>query len=158
MPKQSAGLLVYRVKPTGVEVFLAHPGGPIWAKKDAGSWTIPKGEFQGGEEAWEAARREFEEEIGVAPPAGKGLPLEPVTLKSGKKVFAWALEGDLEAETVRSNTFTMEWPPRSGRNQEFPEVDRAAWFTLEEARRRIHPAQAGFLESLELLIPLRRNT
>jgi predicted NUDIX family NTP pyrophosphohydrolase len=158
MPKKSAGLLVYRVQPGGVEVFLAHPGGPIWAKKDAGSWTIPKGEFEEGEDAWDAARREFREEIGVEPPQAEGVPLVPVTLKSGKKVYAWAVEGDLDSEPRSSNTFTMEWPPQSGRRQEFPEVDRADWFGLEEARRRIHPAQAPLLDELKQLIRRRSST
>ena len=152
MPKQSAGLLVYRDRPTGREFFLAHPGGPIWARKDYGSWTIPKGEFLGDEEPEAAARREFLEEIGVEPPAARGVPLAPVTLASGKIVYAWAVHGDLTVDEVRSNHFTMEWPPRSGKRQEFPEIDRAAWFPLEEARRRIHPAQAPLLDALEYLL------
>lgn len=153
MGKKSAGILVYRVSAeAGIEVFLAHPGGPVWAKKDEGSWTIPKGEFDEGEDAWDAARREFREEIGADPPEGVGVSLAPVTLRSGKRVHAWALRGDLDPATVRSNTFTMEWPPRSGRSREFPEVDRAGWFSLAEARRRIHPAQAPLLDELEVVV------
>src|SRR5262249_10720867 len=139
MPRKSAGLLVYRVTPGhGMEVFLAHPGGPIWAGKDSGSWTIPKGEFEENEDPWDAARREFREEIGSEPPDADARALTPVTLKSGKKVHAWAVTGDLDPGTLRSNTFVMEWPPHSGKRREYPEVDRAAWFSLEEARRRIH--------------------
>jgi predicted NUDIX family NTP pyrophosphohydrolase len=151
MPKTSAGLLLYRrIDPNGVvEVLLAHPGGPIWANRDAGSWTIPKGEFEAGEAAWDAARREFREEIGSEAPETDAVPLGSVTLRSGKTVQAWAVEGDLDPGTLRSNTFTMEWPPHSGKRREFPEVDRVAWFTLVEARERIHPAQAPLLDALE---------
>jgi predicted NUDIX family NTP pyrophosphohydrolase len=115
-------------------------------------WTIPKGEFEESENAWDAARREFREEIGAAPPEANAVPLGSVTLKSGKIVHAWAVAGDLDPQAIRSNSFTMEWPPRSGVRREFPEVDRAAWFALAEARRRIHPAQVPFLEALEELL------
>jgi predicted NUDIX family NTP pyrophosphohydrolase len=150
MPRKSAGLLVYRVMPGEVlEVFLAHPGGPIWARKDAGVWTIPKGEFEESEKAWDAARREFQEEIGERPPELNAVELGAVTLKSGKTIQAWAVEGEVDPRRLRSNTFTMEWPPHSGERREFPEVDRAAWFALAEARLRIHSAQIPFLDALE---------
>jgi predicted NUDIX family NTP pyrophosphohydrolase len=133
------------------EVLLVHPGGPFWAKKDAGAWSIPKGEYiEGSEDPVECALREFSEELGAAPPLRDALtPLGEVRQKSGKRVLAWAAAGDLDAAAVRSNTFTMEWPPRSGRMREFPEVDRAAWFSVGEARSRINPAQAEFLDRLE---------
>jgi predicted NUDIX family NTP pyrophosphohydrolase len=129
-------------------VLLVHPGGPFWASKDAGAWSIPKGEHEAGEEALAAALREFEEETGTAPDAGELHELGSVKQRSGKVVSAWAAEGDLDADAIRSNTFTMQWPPRSGRMQEFPEVDRAQWFELEQARERINPAQAAFLDRL----------
>ena len=131
------------------EVLLVHPGGPFWAKKDAGAWSIPKGEYAEGEDAVACALREFEEELGAPPPDRSALTeLGTVRLKSGKRITAWAAEGDLDASAVRSNTFTMEWPPRSGRMQEFPEVDRAGWFGLDEAREKLNPAQAAFLDGL----------
>jgi predicted NUDIX family NTP pyrophosphohydrolase len=148
MPKRSAGILLYRSGADGLEVLLVHPGGPFFAKKDLGAWSIPKGEHDPGEDALACARREFEEETGVAPSEGELTDLGSVRQKSGKVVQAWALEGDLDADAVRSNSFTMVWPPRSGREQEFPEVDRAAWFGLDAARARINPAQAAFLDRL----------
>ena len=149
MPKLSAGLLLHRRRNGVVEVLLVHPGGPFWAKKDDGAWSIPKGEYDAGEDPLAVAVREFEEEIGVAPPpADEAVPLGEVRLSSGKRVGAWALEGDLEIDRVRSNTFPMEWPPRSGRIQEFPEVDRAVWFDLESARRKLLKAQVPFLDRL----------
>jgi len=146
MAKRSAGILLFRRDP--LEVLLVHPGGPFWAKKDLGAWSIPKGEHQEGEDAMACALREFTEETGSAPSPGELIDLGTVKQKAGKVVQAWALEGDLDAASVRSNTFTMQWPPRSGRMQEFPEVDRAQWFGLEEAIGRINPAQAAFLERL----------
>lgn len=146
-PTTSAGLLLYRRATTGLEVLLVHPGGPYWARKDLGAWTIPKGEIETGEDALAAARREFAEETG-ADVGGTFVPLSPVTMKSGKIVYAWAVEGDLDVGAVTSATFTLEWPPRSGRQQQFPEVDRAAWFDIAEARRRILPAQAPLLDDL----------
>jgi predicted NUDIX family NTP pyrophosphohydrolase len=125
-----------------------HPGGPFWAKKDLGAWSIPKGEHDAAEEALACALREFEEETGTAPSPGDLTDLGTVRQKSGKVVQAYALEGDLDAGAIRSNTFTMEWPPRSGRRGEFPEVDRAAWFSVAEARERINPAQAAFIDRL----------
>jgi predicted NUDIX family NTP pyrophosphohydrolase len=145
--KISAGILMYRRRGGDLQVFLVHPGGPLWAKKDLGAWSIPKGEIDPGEEALSAARREFEEETGF-PVSGRFLPLSPVKLRSGKLVRAWAVEGDCDPEAVRSNTFPMEWPPRSGRRQEFPEIDRAAWFGREEAKEKINEGQLPLLEEL----------
>jgi predicted NUDIX family NTP pyrophosphohydrolase len=131
------------------EVLLVHPGGPFWAKKDAGAWSIPKGEHDDGDDPRACALREFEEELGTALPAGAELTeLGTVKLKSGKQVTAFAVEGDLDADAIASNTFTIEWPPRSERTQACPEIDRAAWFALDEARERINPAQAAFLDRL----------
>jgi predicted NUDIX family NTP pyrophosphohydrolase len=145
--KQSAGILLHR----DGEVLLVHPGGPFWAKKDAGAWSIPKGEYEEGDDPRACALREFEEELGSALPAGTELvELGTVRQKSGKRITAFAAEGDLDPETISSNTFEMEWPPRSGRTQEFPEVDRAAWFSIEEAREKLNPAQAEFLVRLPL--------
>jgi predicted NUDIX family NTP pyrophosphohydrolase len=147
MAKRSAGILLYR-RTSQLEVLLVHPGGPFWAKKDLGAWSIPKGEHDREEEALACALREFEEETGTTPSPGQLVDLGAVRQKSGKVVRAWALEGDIDADEIRSNTFTIEWPPRSGRMAEFPEVDRAAWFGLDEARARINPAQAAFLDRL----------
>ncbi len=153
MPKLSAGLLVYRRADAELEVLLVHPGGPFWARKDEGAWSVPKGEYGPSEDPLEVALREFEEEIGQAPPE-RDEPewLGELRQPSGKVVSAWAMEGDLDVSDVRSNTFEMEWPPRSRRTQEFPEVDRAGWFGLEEARRKIHRGQLGFLDRLEELL------
>jgi len=147
MPKQSAGLLLYRWREGRLEVFLVHPGGPFWRRKEAGAWSIPKGELSPGEDPLAAARREFAEETGFSV-QGEFVPLAPVTQAGGKVVHAWAVEGELDPEKIKSNTFTLEWPPSSGREQEFPEVDRAAWFGLEEARDKINPAQRRLLEEL----------
>jgi predicted NUDIX family NTP pyrophosphohydrolase len=149
--KQSAGLLLHRERDGAVEVFLVHPGGPFWRNKDAGAWSIPKGEFDSSESPLAAARREFAEETGVCVD-GTFHPLAPCRQKGGKTVLAFALRADLDAAAIRSNTFEMEWPPRSGRVQSFPEVDRAAWFTLEEARVRINPGQHALLEELRVLL------
>jgi predicted NUDIX family NTP pyrophosphohydrolase len=146
MAKRSAGILLFRRDP--LEVLLVHPGGPFWAKKDLGAWSIPKGEHEEGEDAMACALREFTEETGSAPAPGELTDLGTVKQKAGKVVAAWALEGDLDAGAVTSNTFSMQWPPRSGRLQEFPEVDRAEWFSLDAALERINPAQAAFLERL----------
>ena len=153
MPKLSAGLLVYRRGDRGPEVLLVHPGGPYWAKKDEGAWSVPKGEYEPGEDPLEVALREFEEEIGEAPPDPTGaMSLGELRQPSGKIVRAWTVEGDVDVAEVHSNTFEMEWPPRSGRTQEFPEVDRAGWFGLEEARRKLQKGQLGFIDRLlELL-------
>jgi predicted NUDIX family NTP pyrophosphohydrolase len=147
----SAGLLLYRSTPNGVEVLLVHPGGPFWARKDLGAWSIPKGEVEEGEELLAVAHRELAEETGFTAP-GPSLPLGEVRQKSGKLVHAWAVRADADPRELRSNTFEMEWPPRSGRMRAFPEVDRAEWFDIAEARRRINPAQAAFLDRLAALV------
>ncbi|MFJ7152789.1 NUDIX domain-containing protein [Streptomyces sp. NPDC100445] len=146
--RRSAGLLVFRHTANGPEVLLGHMGGPLWSKKDAGAWTVPKGEYEPDEPAWEAARREFREELGLAPPDGEAVPLGEVVQRNGKIVTAWAVEGDLDPAAIVPGTFTMEWPPRSGRRQEFPELDRVAWFTPDRARAVIVTAQAAFLDRL----------
>ncbi len=148
---RSAGILLYRrgsSASAGLEVLLAHPGGPLWARRDAGAWSIPKGELDEGEEPLTAARREFAEELGSPPPDGEAIELGEVRLKSGKRVLAWALAGDLDATRIVSNTFAMQWPPRSGQMAEFPEVDRAQWFGLATAREKLNPAQAAFVDRL----------
>lgn len=151
MAKQSAGLLLYRIRGGALEVFLVHPGGPFWAKKERNAWSIPKGEAEPGEDLLTRAKLEFEEETGFAI-KGVFRPLAPIRQAGGKVVHAWAVEGDCDAETVKSNLFTMEWPPRSGRSQEFPEVDRAGWFDLPQARQKILASQVGLLDQLEKLI------
>jgi predicted NUDIX family NTP pyrophosphohydrolase len=151
MPKISAGLLMYRMRDGRLEVLLVHPGGPLWAKKQVGAWSIPKGELGPGEDPLLAAKREFEEEIGFAP-QGPAAPLGSVEQKGGKTVQAWAVEGDCDTTAIHSNTFMMEWPPRSGKKQEFPEIDRAEFFEIEEAKGRINAAQAGLLSRLEALL------
>ena len=145
--KQSAGLLMYRKRGDSVEVLLVHPGGPFWAKKDLGSWSMPKGEFSQDEDALKAARREFEEETGSLP-TGQFVRLGAIRQPSGKLIHAWAFEGDLNARKIKSNTFSVEWPPQSGKQQEFPEVDRADWFTIETAREKITKGQVEFLDEL----------
>jgi len=145
--KRSAGILLYRRRAGALEVFLAHPGGPFWARKDLGAWTIPKGEIDEGEDPLEAAKREFAEEIGV-PVQGDFHALKPIRQKGGKTVLAWAVEGDCDPDALRSNLFSMEYPPRSGRQAEFPEIDRAQWFGLEEARKRLLPSQLPLLDEL----------
>jgi len=145
--RRSAGLLMFRRCGASLEVFLVHMGGPFWARKDAGAWSIPKGEYSDGEEPFSAAQREFHEETGFTP-AGNFIPLDDVTQPGGKIVTAWAFESDADPAQIRSNTFSMEWPPKSGRMQEFPEVDRAAWFTLQDARSRILLGQLPFLDRL----------
>ncbi|HEU5122676.1 MAG TPA: NUDIX domain-containing protein [Verrucomicrobiae bacterium] len=148
MAKISAGLLMYRISDGELEFLLAHPGGPFWKNRDAGAWTIPKGEIQSGEEPLAAAQREFSEEIGLKP-EGHFIPLTPIIQKGGKIVHAWAFESDCDTTCIRSNTFQMEWPPRSGRFEECPEVDRACFFRMAEAKQKINPAQAAFLEELQ---------
>ncbi|MCH5642327.1 MULTISPECIES: NUDIX domain-containing protein [unclassified Gordonia (in: high G+C Gram-positive bacteria)] len=146
--KRSAGILLYRRSDDGVDVLVAHPGGPLWARKDDGAWSIPKGLVEPDESAWETARREFAEEIGSSVPDGGHIDLGEVTLKSGKVVVAFGVEGDLDVTTVRSNTFEMVWPPRSGQMQSFPEIDRAEWMSPDTARRKLNPAQAAFVDRL----------
>ena len=152
MAARSAGILLYRSRTSGLEVLLVHPGGPLWARRDAGAWSIPKGEYDEDEDPAAAARREFEEELGSPAPAELALDLGEVRQRAGKVVRAWAAPGDLDVTTVRSNTFTLEWPPRSGRMREFPEVDRAQWFPLAQARERINPGQLPLLERLEAAV------
>ncbi len=147
--RRSAGILLYRrTGPAGVEVLLAHPGGPIWARKDEGSWSLPKGLIDPDESEWDAARREFLEEIGSPVPDGPHVDLGEVKLKSGKIVIGFGVEGDLDVTTVVSNTFEMAWPPRSGRMQSFPEIDRAEWFDPVTAKKKLNPAQAPLVERL----------
>jgi predicted NUDIX family NTP pyrophosphohydrolase len=145
---RSAGILLFRRAGAAVEVLIVHPGGPLWARRDDGAWSIPKGEYEPGEEPLAAARREFEEETGGPAPDGEALALGEVQLKSGKRVIAWALEGDIDATAIRSNTFAMQWPPRSGQIQEFPEVDRGDWFAPAGARVKLNPAQVEFVDRL----------
>ena len=153
MKKPSAGILMYRRVPDGIEVLLVHPGGPFWAKKDAGAWSVPKGEFDAGEDAEAAARREFREEMGCDV-AGELLPLGSIRQKNGKEVFAWAVERDFDCATLRSNTVSIEWPPRSGRRVDIPEVDRAEWFTPEQARVKMHTGQPELVDRLLRLLEL----
>lgn len=151
MPRISAGLLMYRVKDGAVQVLLAHPGGPFFRNRDEGAWSVPKGEIEPGEDLLAAALREFEEETGVRP-SGPFLALRPVQQKGGKTVYAWAFEGDCDPAAVRSNTFTMEWPPKSGRQAEFPEIDRAEFFDLDAARKKIKAGQEGLIEELAAIL------
>ena len=151
MPKTSAGLLMYRRSGGAIEVLLVHPGGPFWAKKDLGAWSVPKGECEPAEDELEAARREVNEETGLAP-GGPFTPLQAVKQPSGKLVVAWIVKFDCDPATIRSNTFSLEWPPKSGRKADFPEVDRAEWFSLQEARARIQPGQLSLLDQLERLL------
>jgi len=145
--KQSAGVLLWRRRSSAIEVFLVHPGGPFWARKDAGAWSIPKGEFGAGEDPRAAALREFEEETGFSV-AGELVAMKPLRQPGGKLVHAFAAAGDCDADKISSNNFSMEWPPRSGKQQEFPEVDRAGWFDLAEARKKLLRGQRGFLDEL----------
>ena len=151
MAKRSAGVLVYRRRPDGPEFFLVHPGGPFWKNKDDGAWSIPKGEIDPDEESLLAAQREFEEETGFKI-GGTFTPLTPVTIASGKVIEAWAIEHDLDADAMRSNTFEIEWPPRSGKRQPFPEVDRAAWFAAATALRKVTKGQVPLVRQLIALL------
>jgi predicted NUDIX family NTP pyrophosphohydrolase len=148
MPQLSAGLVMYRKSGSLSEVYLVHPGGPFWAKKEEGAWTIPKGLIEEGEEKLEAAKREFAEETSISP-SGPFIYLGEIRQKSGKQVYAWAFEGDCEPPPIKSNTFTLEWPPKSGRISEFPEIDQGKFFAIMEARRKINPQQAEFINRLE---------
>jgi predicted NUDIX family NTP pyrophosphohydrolase len=148
MAKQSAGILLYRVKNAIVEVLLVHSGGPFWAKKDAGAWSIPKGEFTDEEEPFVAAKREFSEELGFPAPGGDYIDLGSIKQSGGKTVYAWAIQADFDPSTMKSNTFSMEWPPKSGQEQEFPEVDKAAWVALDKAEIKLFKGQAPLLALL----------
>jgi len=150
--RRSAGILLHRGRGQDLEVLLVHPGGPAWANRDAGAWSVPKGEHLEGEDPLAAARREFEEELGTAPPEGDAEDLGEIRQKSGKRVRAWAIAGDLDATQIHSNTFEFEWPPRSGKLIEIPEVDRAEWLGLDVAREKINSGQVPLLDRLEALL------
>lgn len=147
--KMSAGLLLFRYIAGELEILLVHPGGPYWTKKDEGAWSVPKGEFTEGDDPFEAAKREFQEETGQKPPTRDAMALRPLRQPSGKLIFAWAVKGDFNTATLKSNTFSMEWPPGSGRQEEFPEVDKAEWFSLEEAKRKISKGQVKLIEQIQ---------
>ncbi|HKV48624.1 MAG TPA: NUDIX domain-containing protein [Candidatus Acidoferrales bacterium] len=151
MPKTSAGLILYRLQSGKLEVLLAHPGGPFWSKKDEGAWFIPKGELDVDEELLAGAKREFEEETGLKP-EGEFLELGSVKQKSGKTIFAWAFEGDCDSSSLKSNTFTIEWPPKSGRQREFPEIDQASFFTVAQAKVKMHPVEFPLVLRLQELL------
>jgi predicted NUDIX family NTP pyrophosphohydrolase len=149
--KRSAGILLYRRSEAGFQVLLVHPGGPYWTNKDIGAWSIPKGEFTPDEDPIEAAKREFQEELGQRL-EGQFIQLEPVQQRAGKVVHAWAVEGDLDTDQIQSNEFELEWPPKTGRVERFPEVDRAEWFDLETAESKINQGQVGLIEQLERMV------
>ena len=155
MPKQSAGILLYRFEKSGLQIFLIHPGGPFWAKKDEGAWSIAKGEFGDDEDSLAAAKREFQEETGFAID-GNFIPLSPLKQKGGKLIIAFAVEGDVNADAIKSNEFEMEWPPKSGRMKSFPEADRAAWFSVDEARRKILQSQRPLIDELQQILTERK--
>ncbi|HEY8898223.1 MAG TPA: NUDIX domain-containing protein [Niastella sp.] len=152
MSRKSAGILLYRIHKKIPEVLLVHPGGPIWKNKDLGAWSIPKGEYNEEEAPLEAALRELHEETGVQIKQSKCVPLTPIKQKSGKQVLAWAMKGDLDTDHIKSNLFEFEWPPKSGKKQFFPEVDKAAWFTFPEAKEKINPAQVALLNELDAML------
>jgi predicted NUDIX family NTP pyrophosphohydrolase len=156
MAKQSAGLLMYRFREKQLEVFLVHPGGPFWAKKDLGAWSIPKGEYSDDEDPFATAKREFTEETSFEA-HGDFKELAPIKQPSGKRIIVWAFEGDCDPKMIRSNTFSMEWPPRSGQQAEFPEVDRAEWFSVEEAKVGILKGQVGFIDELCTIVSFPRQ-
>jgi len=151
MAKKSAGILLYKVEDDLLKIFLVHPGGPFWAKKDNGAWTIPKGEFDDNEDPSNAAKREFEEETGTKL-SGKFIELNPVKQKGGKTVYAWAVEGNIDPAKIKSNEFEMEWPPGSGKMRSFPEIDKAAWFDAKEATKKINEAQSPLIHQLKAIV------
>ena len=155
MVNKSAGILLFRVNADVVEVLIAHPGGPFWARKDDGAWSIVKGEYTDGEDPWAAAQREFREEVGVEVPAGNPIELGTVTQRGGKIVTAFGIESDLDVSTAMSNTFEIEWPPKSGKMQSFPEVDRIEWFPVPLARTKLLTAQHPFLDAVEAIVESR---
>ncbi|HET6769234.1 MAG TPA: NUDIX domain-containing protein [Chitinophagaceae bacterium] len=148
MPQKSAGIVLYRIQNNRVEIFLVHPGGPYWSKKDEGAWSIPKGEFDEKEEPLAAAKREFQEETGIEI-SGEFIQLNPVKQKGGKMVYAWAVEGDIDPGKIKSNSFEIEWPPRSGKMKSFREIDKAAWFHMIDAKKKIIEAQFALITELE---------
>jgi predicted NUDIX family NTP pyrophosphohydrolase len=154
--KNSAGIVLYRVQSGVLELFLVHPGGPFWAKKDEGAWSIPKGEIDDGADLLETAKREFHEETGSAI-NGEFVELTPLKQRGGKIVYAWAVDGDIDAASVRSNLFSMEWPPRSGLRREFPEIDRAGWFAVDRAMEKLLPGQRGFIAELQAKLGIEAN-
>jgi predicted NUDIX family NTP pyrophosphohydrolase len=154
MPVTSAGLLMYRIREGTLQLLLVHPGGPFWRNKDEGAWSIPKGEVKSNEDLLDAARREFEEELGTKP-EGRFIPLSPIKQKNGKVVHAWAFEGDLDATAIRCNMFSMEWPPKSGQQAQFPEVDRAEFMNPDTAKMKINPGQVPLIDELLNLVQLR---
>ncbi|MGA2622003.1 MAG: NUDIX domain-containing protein [Thermoguttaceae bacterium] len=156
MPPVSAGLMMYRFRKTGLQVLLVHPGGPVWKNKDDGVWSVPKGEVEPGEDLLTTAQREFKEELGFKP-LGQFVGLKPIKQKSGKMVHAWAFQGDCDPTKIESNLCTMEWPPGSGRQIQFPEVDKAVFFDLDVAKRKVNPGQVGLLEELEALVQGNRS-
>ncbi|MGB8492654.1 MAG: NUDIX domain-containing protein [Bacteroidales bacterium] len=156
MALKSAGILLYRLTDSKLEVLLVHPGGPFWSRKDFNSWSIPKGEFTEDEDPLDAARREFEEEIGI-PLSGNFIELTPVRQKSGKQVFCYACEGNIDPQTIKSNTFEMEWPPKSGRRQAFPEIDRGEWFGIAQGKLKIIESQAVLIDELIIKLNLTKD-
>ena len=154
--KKSAGILLYRLRNGTLEVLLVHPGGPFWSKKDLGAWSIPKGEFDENENALDAAKREMEEETGIKV-SGEFIELTPLKQKSGKVVYAWALEKDIAPEQIKSNDFEMEWPPRSGQKKSFPEIDKAAWYKPDEAKNKIIEGQSPFITELKMKLDARKS-
>ena len=148
MSKLSAGILLFKMTADNIRVLIAHPGGPFWTKKDLGAWSVPKGEYADGEDPHEAALREFLEELGSPAPAGRSIDLGEIKQSSGKRIRVWAVEGDLDPSSIVSNTFEIEWPPRSGKRAEFPEVDRAAWEAVANARLKLVKGQVAFLDRL----------
>jgi predicted NUDIX family NTP pyrophosphohydrolase len=155
VPRTSAGILLYRRRGSGVQVLIGHMGGPFWARKDDAAWSVPKGEYDPGEEPFDVALREFQEELGSPVPAEGFLPLGEVKQSGGKVLTVWAAEGDLDADAAHSNTFALEWPPRSGRIQEFPEIDRAAWVPVDEARTKLVRGQVPLLDRLLAALDVR---
>lgn len=157
MHKNSAGILLYRFKNTSLEVLLVHPGGPFFTKKDSGAWSIPKGEFLEVENSLDAAKREFKEEIGVDVPDSNFIELSPIEQKSNKTVYAWAFQGDIDTSTIKSNTFELEWPPKSGKMRSFPEIDKGEWFTITTAKEKINVRQVPLLDELQKKLSLEKD-